>query len=464
MSLLNKVSLIISIVSLSLLLAGEVWGEGEFLSSLERDVTGLVATVKPSLVTINTIQTVKAQNIPPAWKKTYKAKSLPSATILRVGSGVVFDQKGHVITSASVVSGGDEFEVLLTDGKKYKGKLVGTNPGLNLAVLKVEAENLTPASLGNSDQLRVGSWIIVLGNAYGLPTAVAVGLYNGTRPDGFIQMSASVAPGNSGGPVLNSRGEVIGLVSAKVSEASSFSIITEEDGSQVRITGSQGLIDLPSASISLAIPMNQIKTSAQKIIRYGTAEKGFLGVYLEDLPGQEGVFISEVVRNSPAEKAGIRADDIITFFNGKKVVGSEHFRHLIEETPPRTPVDFKVLRGENSLDLRAELGKTPADLNAPLPPAYDFSAFSNLARLKDWEAGIQEQISQEVMEKTTRQYMNQIKNQYKEIFETQKQASAYNQGKMEQRISDLERQLELYRRVLDSLRIQLQEVKASQAP
>lgn len=452
-------------LSLLLLLTAQAQAQGEFLSSLERDVTGLVYQVKPSLVTINTIHTIKSKSSITAGPKTVGGKSFQFEKISRVGSGVIFDREGHVITSASVVSGGNEFEVVLTDGRKLKGELMGEDLGLNLAVLKVNAPGLVPARFGNSDQLKIGSWIIVLGNSYGLPTAVAVGLFNGTRPDGFIQMSASVAPGNSGGPVLNSRGEVVGLVSAKVSEASSFSILTEEDGSQVRIAGSQGLIDLPSASISLAIPANQVKKSALQIIEHGSIQKGFLGVYLEETPSQEGIFVSDVVPESPAQKAGIKPGDVVVWFKGRKVGDTDEFRQMVEESPPQASVPLRVQRDGNLLSLNVQMGKAQPSWQAPLPN-LDFTSLSRLSKLKDWNvsqgqwaAGLDAASKQ-----ASEQAVNQLLEQYKKMIETQKAASAYNTTKMEKRMAELERQVEEYKQALDLLRQELQEVKASQAP
>jgi len=452
-------------LSFSLLTSAQARGEGEFLSSLERDVTSLVSQVKPSLVTINTIHTIKSKSSIIPGQKTAGGKSFQFEKISRVGSGVVFDREGHVITSASVVSGGNEFEVVLTDGRKLRGQLIGEDLSLNLAVLKVDAPGLVPARLGNSDQLKIGSWIIVLGNSYGLPTAVAVGLFNGTRPDGFIQMSASVAPGNSGGPVLNSRGEVVGLVSAKVSEASSFSILTEEDGSQVRIAGSQGLIDLPSASISLAIPANQVKKSALQIIEHGSIQKGFLGVYLEETPNQEGIFVSDVVKESPAQKAGIKPGDVVVWFKGQKVGNTDAFRQLVEETPPQTVVQLKVQRDGNLVELTAQMGKAQPSWLAPLPN-LDFTSLSRLSKLKDWNVSEGQLATglDAATKQTSEQAVNQLLEQYKKMFETQRVATTYNTTKMEKRMAELERQIEEYKQALELLRQELQEVKASQSP
>lgn len=447
---------------LALLTVRPAWAQGGFLSSLEKDVTGLVSLVKPSLVTINTIQTIKARSMPVPDKQAKLKQSYQLETISRIGSGVIFDREGHVVTSASAVAGGNEFQIILTDDRKLKGELVGLDPDLNLAVLKVDATDLVPARLGNSDQLKAGSWVIILGNSYGLPTAVAVGLFNGIRPDGFIQMSASVAPGNSGGPVLNSRGEVIGLVSAKVSEASNISIITDEEGAGVKIVGSQGRIDLPSASISLAMPINQVKQVAQQIIEHGTVPRGFLGVYIEDQPGQEGVFISDIVDNSPADQAGFKPGDMLVHFNGQKVNNTEEFRKLVEKTAPQAKIDAKVLRSGQLISLTATMGAASPPDGLGFRPDWDFSSLARLFKLKEWDVigevywlqkGYNQKQAQEI-----KQYLQEARQQ---LLETQKASAAYKSTRLEKRISELEQQLEEYKAALEQLRKELEEVKAS---
>jgi S1-C subfamily serine protease len=190
------------------------YAQRKVLSSLEDDITSLVESVKPSLVTIETATSAV---------KGKRSKNIPSTF---VGSGIIYTSDGYILTSASVVGRMRSFKVTLPHNKWVRGKLVGTDEESNLAVLKVETIGLTPAKLGDSDKIKVGSWLTVVGNSYGLPNAVALGLVNGVREDGFIQMSANVSPGNSGGPVLDTHGRVIGLVSAKLSESSYISAMT----------------------------------------------------------------------------------------------------------------------------------------------------------------------------------------------------------------------------------------------
>lgn len=154
---------------LIIMLFSTAWAQGEFLSSLDKDVTGLVSMVKPSLVTINTNQLIKIGRPGIPGKAGKGDKTFRLEKLSRIGSGVIFDKEGHVITSASVVAGGNDFEVILTNGRKFKGELIGFASDLNLAVLKVEGADLVPARLGNSDRLEAGSWVTILGNSTACP-------------------------------------------------------------------------------------------------------------------------------------------------------------------------------------------------------------------------------------------------------------------------------------------------------
>jgi len=325
------------------------------LESLEENITNLVESVKPSLVTI------EAEIYSPKRGKAFQFTSF-------VGSGVIYSPDGYILTTSSVVQGMKGFKVTLSNKKEYIAKLVGTDLQTNLAVLKIEAQGLRTAKFGNSDRIREGSWVTVVGNSYGLPTAVSFGIVNGIRNDKTIQMSANVSPGNSGGPVLNTRGEVIGLVSAKLSEPSiidAFRLYEEEGKRTFDFPPTQ--IEIPSSGISLAIPVNLVRQKADWIIKHGTSiEKAYLGVYFEDLDEETreelgikaGVLISGVVEGSPAEKAGLKDEDIVIEFDQEEVKDSEQFRELIENSQPDKVVKLKVIREEERKVLTVKLGKS----------------------------------------------------------------------------------------------------------
>jgi S1-C subfamily serine protease len=332
----------------------------DVLESLERNITSLVESVKPSLVTIES----------GTFPGERGSLSVPASF---VGSGVIYSPDGYILTTSSVVRGMKDFKAVGFNKKEYDAKLIGTDYQTNLAVLKIEAKGLRPAELGNSDKVKEGSWVTVVGNSYGLPTAVSFGIVNGIRDDKTIQMSANVSPGNSGGPVLNTRGEVIGIVSAKLSEPSvvgSVRIYEEQLKKSVIIPPTQ--IEVPSSGISLAIPINSVKEKANWIIKHGSSiEKGYLGVYLADLDEQtreeieakEGVLIDGVVQGSPADKAGLKSQDVVTEFNNEKLKDSEQLRVLIESAQPDKPVRIKVLRDGKEKMLSARLSRAGSDYN-----------------------------------------------------------------------------------------------------
>ena len=344
-------------------LAGPVGAQRKALSSLEEEITGLVESIKPSLVTIE----AEVKGLREA-----RRKSVPSAF---VGSGIVYTADGYILTTASVVGRMKTFKVTLPSQKSLQGKLVGVDKESNLAVVKVETDALTPAKLGDSDKVKVGSWLTVVGNSYGLPNAVALGLVNGLREDGFIQMSANVSPGNSGGPVLDTYGNVIGIVSAKLSEPSyigSMTFYTDKKGKST-ITIPSREIEIPSSGVSLALPANRVRSVAEQIIKHGTVRRGYLGIYPQDLSealhqkynSRIGVLVTEVVKGSPAEKAGLSDGDLIIEFGGTEVEGSSHIRELIKSEGAASQVELKVLRDGKISDLTAVLGEAK--------PAFSYS-------------------------------------------------------------------------------------------
>jgi S1-C subfamily serine protease len=365
------------------------------LTSLEQDITSLVESVKPSLVTIETASRFgdkKAKEIPPTF----------------VGSGIIYTSDGYILTSASVVSGMRSFKITLPNDKMLQGKLVGTDDESNLAVLKVETTGLEPAKLGNSDNIRVGSWLTVVGNSYGLPNAVALGLVNGLREDGFIQMSANVSPGNSGGPVLDTYGRVIGLVAAKLSESSYIGAIQVYDDKKATITIPSRQIEIPSSGISLALPINKVKTTADEIIKHGSVKRGYLGIYPENLTPNlilkldSGVLVAEVVQGSPADKGGLLKGDIILNFAGTPVVNGDHIRKLIKSKRANEGVELKVMRDEDLKEIQVVLGeakptysynwwKDVEPLDIPQPPSVEYyyqNAYDYLQQVQE-QAGLE---------------------------------------------------------------------------
>jgi S1-C subfamily serine protease len=200
-------------------------------------------------------------------------------------------------------------------------------------------------------------------------------LVNGLREDGFIQMSANVSPGNSGGPVLDTYGRVIGIVSAKLSEPSyigAMTLYTDKDG-KATFTIPSREIEIPSSGVSLALPANRVKAIAEQIIKHGTVKRGYLGIYPENLDEalyetynrRTGVLVTEVVKGSPAQRAGLSDGDVIIEFGGTEVIGGSQIRELIKNEGAGTQVELKVLRDGKISDLTAVLGEAK--------PAFSYS-------------------------------------------------------------------------------------------
>jgi len=349
---------LILVLLLSLLftyIVNSAFAQERVLQSLENSITSLVELAKPSLVTVEGEVRTYPPGLLPYYFKEIKDTSYFTPSF--VGSGLIYSPDGYILTTTSVVRGMDRLKVVMPGGERSEAKLVGTDDQSNIAVLKVETAGLKPAKLGNSDKVKPGSWVTVVGNSYGLPTAVSFGVVNGVREDGFIQMSVNVSPGNSGGPVLSTDGSVVGLVSARLAEQSyldAMRLFNEANMKSTFIIPPRE-IDLPTSGVSLAIPINKAKSTAVQIIKHGTIQQGYLGIYPED--AEEGVLIVEVVDNTPADKAGLKSGDIIIEYDGKKVRSEKQLRDLIAGTVPEHRVKITILRNLKSRIIDAVIGK-----------------------------------------------------------------------------------------------------------
>jgi Do/DeqQ family serine protease len=273
-----------------------------------------------------------------------------------LGSGVIVDKRGYVLTNFHVIKGADAVTVRLSSKKEYRGRIVGTDPKTDLAVVRFEPEGeLTVATLGNSDGLRVGEWAIAIGNPFGLDQTVTVGVVSATgRADvgiasyeNFVQTDASINPGNSGGPLVNLKGEVIGINTAIVA------------------TG-QG--------IGFAIPANMARRITAQLIDRGKVTRGWLGVSLQPLTAElsealgvrdtRGAVVARVAPGSPAEAAGLKANDVIVAFDGLAVDDYHHLQRLAAEAEVGRTIKLDVTRDRQSRTIQLKVAEAPDNLGS----------------------------------------------------------------------------------------------------
>lgn len=279
---------------------------------------------------------------------------------LGLGSGFIISADGYVITNAHVVQRADEVTVTLTDKREFKAKVIGTDERTDVAVLKIDTTGLPKLNIGDSDKVRVGEWVLAIGSPFGFENTVTAGIVSAkSRETGefvpFIQTDAAVNVGNSGGPLFNTRGEVIGI------------------NSQI-FSGSGGYL-----GISFAIPVNTAMNVANQIIKSGKVNRGRIGVSIPNpitkdlaeslgLPNAKGALIDTVEKDSPAEKAGILAQDIILKVNGKQIESNIDLQRTIGNTAPGTKVAMSIWRKGAPKEITVTVGEVPSDSRVAKAP------------------------------------------------------------------------------------------------
>ena len=270
------------------------------------------------------------------------------------GSGVIFDAKnGYIVTNAHVIDNATEITVTLQDGRDLTATVVGTDVPSDVAVVKVPAENLVQVSLGDSSRLEQGDFLIAIGNPFGLQHTVTQGIVSGLgrsglNPDGyedFIQTDASINPGNSGGALVNLRGELVGINSA---------ILSRSGG---------------NIGIGFAIPVNMARSIMDQLIKYGSVKRGLLGVSIYSLtpdmakslniPNTQGVLVSQVNQDSAAEKAGIKAGDVIVSINGQTIKSNSELRNAIGLSRVGDKLEVALIRDRKPMTLTAVITEPP---------------------------------------------------------------------------------------------------------
>jgi serine protease Do len=322
--------------------------------------------IKPSVVSISSVKKVAIDQSAPGDPgnspfgdlfndrlfQRFFSYRVPRNFIQRgLGTGVIVSSDGYILTNNHVVGDAQEVEVRLPDDRTLRAHVVGTDEKTDLAVLKVDAHGLHPAELGDSDQLRVGQWVVAAGNPFGLTSSVTAGIISATGRsnvgladyEDFIQTDAAINPGNSGGPLVDLHGKVVGINTAIFSRSGGY------------------------MGIGFAIPSNMAHTVMDGLIQHGHVVRGWLGVEIQDLnaglagsfgySGTRGALVSDVSAGSPADHAGIKVGDIITRFDGHPIDNVARLRDQVADTKPGRRVDVEVFRGGHQQTLGVEIAE-----------------------------------------------------------------------------------------------------------
>jgi serine protease Do/serine protease DegQ len=325
--------------------------DGQELPSL----APMIEKTRPAVVNIATRGSVDMQKHPllndPLFRRFFKGfEDLPQRKEVKsLGSGVIIDaDAGHIVTNFHVIDGADEISVTLHDGRQLEATLVGSDPEADVAILKVEHDGLVSVPFADSSSLRVGDFAVAIGNPFGLGQTVTSGIVSALGRSGlgiegyedFIQTDASINPGNSGGALVNLRGELIGINTAILASGG---------------TGNVG--------IGFAIPINMVREITSQLIEYGEVRRGMLGVIMQNLTPDlarafglnvhQGVVISQVVENSAASKAGLKAGDVIADINGESVKSASAMRNMVGLMRVGAKMDITVIRDGKEKKLTA---------------------------------------------------------------------------------------------------------------
>lgn len=283
-----------------------------------------------------------------------------------LGSGFIISKDGYILTNYHVVSSADEIVVRLSDRKAYEGKVIGSDKQSDVALLKIEADDLPVAKIGQGGKLKVGEWVLAIGSPFGFDHTVTAGIVSAkgrSLPSEsyvpFIQTDVAINPGNSGGPLFNLDGEVVGVNSQIYSRTGGF------------------------MGLSFAIPIELAMNVAEQLRTTGHVSRGYLGVLIQDvdrnlaetfgLDYPRGALVARVLPDSPAEKAGIKTGDIILEFNGQKLMSSSQLPPLVGASQVDGEAQLKVRRGDQEREVRVQLGELPGEVAAnqtqPTPAA-----------------------------------------------------------------------------------------------
>lgn len=318
------------------------------------DFTYAAETSVQAVVFVKVVKRSEGNQIPPSIFEYFfgygGGQSAPREQV-GSGSGVIITKDGYIVTNHHVVSGATEIEVTMDNNKTFQAELIGSDPATDVALLKVDAENLPTIPYGNSDNLRLGEWVLAIGSPYGLNSTITAGIVsakgrsmpnNGEfKIESFIQTDAAVNPGNSGGALVNIKGELVGINTAIISNTGSY------------------------AGYSFAVPVNIVHKIVADLMDFGKVQRAMLGISMQDITDAlrkekelttlDGVYIAEVVSGGAAQKAGVKAGDVLVSIDGKAVKKGSAVQEAINRYRPGDEVTLVVLRKGKELSLKAKL-------------------------------------------------------------------------------------------------------------
>jgi S1-C subfamily serine protease len=318
------------------ILGTETPSDDALLDAYSKAVTSAAEKVSPSVINIDVRQRARGK----------RADAPGSQEVRGNGSGFIFTPDGFVLTNSHVVHKATRIEAVLSDGRRYQAELIGDDPDTDLAVVRIDAPSVAPVTLGDSESMRVGQLVVAIGNPYGFQCTVTAGVVSalgrslrstsGRLIDNVIQTDAALNPGNSGGPLVTSRAEVVGVNSAVI---------------------------LPAQGICFAIAINTAKFVASRLIRDGKIRRGYIGVAgqnatvlrriarFHQLPVESGILVLSIESHSPAQKAGLREGDVIVAYGGTPTAGIDDLHRLLTEKQVGARSSLTVIRGTEKLTL-----------------------------------------------------------------------------------------------------------------
>jgi serine protease DegQ len=318
-----------------------------------RDAAGRAMPAVVNILTSKALRDTHPLLKDPFFKRFFGDKMPPQEQMASLGSGVIVSADGYILTNNHVVEGADEIEVGLADGRKAEASVVGTDPETDLAVIRIREKNLPVIVLGEPDKARVGDVVLAIGNPFGVGQTVTLGIISAlgrnnlhiNHFENFIQTDAAINFGNSGGALVDSRGNLLGINSAIYSQ-----------------TGG-------SVGIGFAIPVSTAKTVLDSIVKHGQVVRGWIGIESQDITPElagnfglgrdAGAIIAGVVRGGPADRAGMRPGDILLAVKGRKVGNTNDMMNLIAELPPGEKAPMTVMRKNRETTLAVTVGRRP---------------------------------------------------------------------------------------------------------